>query len=109
MTGTGLSELAISIHEASKAKGWWSEDIPAAVIHMLIVTEIAEATECVRKSEPDYYEADGKPEGESVEIIDALIRILDYCGRKRWDVDELMKKKLAYNKTRSQRHGGKSF
>ena len=44
----------------------------------LIITEIAEAYECCReKTRPIYYE-NGKPEGEAIELVDAVIRILNF-------------------------------
>lgn len=110
MADLSLTDLAITIHAQNKAKGWHEEDHHSAVYHMLVVTELAEATECARNAEPDHYlDAKGKPCGEAVEIADALIRILDYCGYRKWDVDEIVKEKLAFNKTRPHRHGGKTF
>lgn len=50
---------------------------------------------------------DTKPEGVAVEMIDCLIRILDWCGRHDIDVDALLAEKHAYNKTRPYKHGGK--
>lgn len=109
---TTLTDLAINIHSANKQKGWYDDSQPRhpAIFHMLIVSEIAEAVESVRKGELDFWtDTNGKPQGEAVEVIDALIRILDYCGYRKWDVDELIRAKLAYNKTRPQRHGNKAF
>ena len=48
-----------------------------------------------------------KPEGIAVEMIDCIIRILDWCGRHDIDVDDLLAKKHAYNRTRPYKHGGK--
>lgn len=104
--GTKLTELAIRIHALNKEKGFYDNPPSDLERHMLIVSEIAEATECVRKNDQDFYfSPEGKPEGHAVEVIDALIRILDFCGSKKWDVDELMREKLAYNKTRPYKHG----
>ena len=50
-----------------------------------------------------------KPEGIAAEMIDCLIRILDWCGKEGVDVDELLAEKHAYNKTRPYRHGGKKL
>ena len=47
-----------------------------------------------------------KPEGIDIELIDALIRLLDLLGSREADVDELLKQKLAYNREgRGYRHG----
>ena len=48
-----------------------------------------------------------KPEGAAVELIDCLIRILDYCGHAGIDVEKTMSIKHEYNKTRPWKHGGK--
>ena len=46
-----------------------------------------------------------KPEGIAVEVIDALIRILDWCGKEGIDVEALVKEKHEYNKIRPYKHG----
>ena len=48
-----------------------------------------------------------KPEGVYVEMIDCMIRILDYLGHAGVDVDSMILEKMEYNKTRPYRHGGK--
>ena len=52
---------------------------------------------------------DGKPEGIATEMIDCIIRILDWCGKENLDVDKLLELKHVYNKTRPYRHGGKAL
>ena len=77
---------------------------------MLIVTELAEAMEENRKGQDlkyDYKGPTGKPEGFSIELADAVIRIADLCGAEGIDLRTALEVKLAYNKTRSHRHGGK--
>lgn len=48
-----------------------------------------------------------KPEGVAIELADAIIRILDYCGEAGIDIEEAIAIKHEYNKTRPYRHGGK--
>ena len=48
-----------------------------------------------------------KPEGIAVEMIDCIIRILDWCAKEGVDVDNLLQMKHEYNRTRPYRHGGK--
>ena len=38
---------------------------------------------------------------------DCVLRILDWAGREGIDLDEILKLKHEYNKTRPYRHGGK--
>jgi hypothetical protein len=48
-----------------------------------------------------------KPCGIPIEMIDTLYRVLHFCAVYGLDADELMEMKMAYNKTRPYRHGGK--
>ena len=48
-----------------------------------------------------------KPEGVAVELADCVIRILDYCGHAGIDIEEAIRIKHEYNKSRPYRHGGK--
>lgn len=50
---------------------------------------------------------DKKPEGIAVELADCIIRILDWAGKEGVDMDAIIRKKMAYNRTRPYRHGGK--
>lgn len=48
-----------------------------------------------------------KPDGFWIELADAIIRILDLAGAYDIDMEDLIKLKHAYNKTRPYRHGNK--
>lgn len=69
----------------------------------LMHSELSEALEAHRKDLMD----DKLPEypGLHVEIIDTLIRILDFCGAHQIPITEIMEKKLEFNKTRAALHG----
>lgn len=114
-TAQTLNSLRDEIHNLAIEKGWWSAkegdcfNRTPLEIHALIHTEVAEATEEVRNGKPDEYRGeDGKPEGEAVELIDVVVRVLDYFGTKGWDADRIMREKIDFNKTRDFRHGGKT-
>lgn len=105
-----INELVEKANKRAVDSGWWNPGKSALEIHMLVVTEIAEATEAVRvDASPFYFDEKGKPEGEAVELIDAVIRICDYFGHKGWDMEKMIKAKMAYNTTRPHRHGDKKF
>jgi hypothetical protein len=118
-----IEELVKRAYQNAKNKGFHDVDNEASTNHMLMVTELAEATEEVRKGRPPLYALTGndlltadlgvikerglKPEGEAIELADVVIRIADYFGHKGWDLEEMLKLKLQYNTTREPMHGKK--
>jgi len=48
-----------------------------------------------------------KPYGVPIEIADVIIRALNFCGRHGIDIKKAIDEKMAYNKSRPFRHGGK--
>ena len=104
-----LNDFAADVHMNAKQKGWHDEVRSALEIHALIHSEISEATEEVRAGKPERYIENGKPEGEAVELVDAVIRIADYFQAKGWDLKAVVREKMAFNATRPYRHGGKKY
>lgn len=132
-----LNELAKEIHDNAVAHGWWEEDRGFGEIVALCHSELSEALEeyrdghpnvwfkCMKNPSPNsqncdlcLYWEDGscevpgenlKPEGIAVEMIDCMIRILDWCGKEGIDVDKVLQRKHEYNKGRPYRHGGKKL
>lgn len=106
MTTPHLTILAQHIHAENRAKGFWDNPRPLTETTMLIVTELAEAIEEERAGrDAVWMGAGGKPEGIDVELIDALIRLLDLLGSRGTDVDGLLAQKLAFNASRPAKHG----
>lgn len=106
--------LARDIHENAREHGWWPEgdddvnNIPEKLA--LIHSEISEALEEYRDYEilsEIRHAADGKPEGFGIELADAVIRTLDLAEYLGIDMMKAIEMKMAYNKTRPLRHGGK--
>lgn len=89
----------------AKAAGWHKEVPPDVVKYlqatqlMLMVSEISEAMEGVRKDLKD--EKLTHRSAVEVELADAIIRIADFCGRWGLDLGGAVVEKLAYNKSRS--------
>lgn len=132
-----LNELAKEIHENAVAHGWWEKERSFGEIVALCHSELSEALEeyrdghglvwylCTKNPRPndrncdmcpfsqdgtcDVPEIELKPEGIAVEMIDCMIRILDWCGKENIDVDGLLKRKHEYNKNRPYLHGGKQL
>ena len=127
----GLNEIAKAVHENAVQHGWWDTEKGFPEIIALIHSELSEALEEYRENRPNIYyvaekaQDDGtvvpeirtdwgdgdfageKPEGIAIELADAIIRILDYCGYTGIDIEEAIAIKHEYNKSRPYRHGGK--
>jgi NTP pyrophosphatase (non-canonical NTP hydrolase) len=50
-----------------------------------------------------------KPEGAGSEAADVLIRLLDECDRQGIDLAFEYRRKIAFNRTRGHKHGGRSL
>ena len=128
-----LTEFSKEVHENAVAHGWWDEERSFGDIIALCHSELSEALEEYRDKKPNVYyvidmeQEDGqiipcirtdwgdgsfeneKPEGIAVELADCIIRILDYCGKEGINIEQVIKIKHEYNKTRPYRHGGKKI
>jgi len=123
---TNWKGLQIEVHDTAKAKGWWADrNLIVAICaqhspelgkaaeaqvklagHGLMHSELSESLESVRHGEP----ADDKiPEftGVAAEMADTVIRIMDYAEKYNVPVAEAIVAKIAMNKGRAYRHGGK--
>jgi len=120
---TPFNETAAYVHKMNKEKGFWDEAHPnVGEKLMLIVTEVAEALEAVRRKEQPYanpdtveylkkagfdkvlFEANIKNSFED-EIADTMIRLFDLAGYYNIDLDFHIPMKLKYNQTRGKKHG----
>ena len=100
-----INRLTKDIHDNAVAHGWWDDPRSFAEIVALCHSELSEALEADRKGEPLVWDNAGKPDGKAVEMVDCLIRILDWCGSAGIDVEEIIRIKHEYNKTRPYKHG----
>lgn len=74
----------------------------------LVSTEVAEAIDDVRHGRwQTTTNEKGKPEGLGSELADVIIRACDTAGAMGIDMEAELRAKLAFNRTRSHRHGGK--
>jgi len=109
MASKTLAEWSKEIHEWAKSKGWWDKPRDFSALLMNVHSEITEAWEEWRNNRTihEEYVVDGKPEGIPAELADTMIRLLDLFAAFDIDIEAAMEKKMAYNRTRPIRHGGK--
>lgn len=106
-----LNEICKESHQISKDHGWHDSERTFGDFIALCHSELSEALEYFRKTgnttETIYETDNGKPEGVPSELADVIIRIADYCGQMNIDLEEIVRVKMDYNKSRSYRHGNK--
>jgi hypothetical protein len=115
-----INSLVEICYNDAKQAGWHKEVSPETIKYlqatqlMLMVSEISEAMEGVRKDLMD--EKLPHRLAVEVELADAIIRIADFCGRWNLDLGGAVVEKLTYNKLRQDhklenraKDGGKKF
>lgn len=109
-----INDWVKEVHENNRKAGWWNSERNKGELIALIHSELSEALEGIRKNLNDDHLPHRKM--EEVELADAVIRIMDYCGAFSLDLEGAIKEKLEYNKHRADhklenrlKEGGKKF
>ena len=129
-----MKDLIKKAHGTAKEKGFWDTERNVSEMLMLIVSEVAEAQEALRKnhySDPSIVEdlsrdleLDRTDEEFSLktlawkekfqlivkssfedEIADVAIRLFDLCGGMGIDLEKHIELKMKYNSLRGYKHG----
>lgn len=125
MTTKTITELVWDAYHNSSAHGFWEDfdtthDILLQAdnterladkytldtkLHKvaLMVSELGEAVEGIRKPKPDEHIPSFT--SEEIELADCIIRIFDYAGAFDVRLAEAIEAKMAYNKSRPYKHG----
>lgn len=96
------------VYETAQDKGWWDGPREDGTLIALMHSELSEALEALRHGNP----ADDKIpvyDGCTAELADVVIRIMDFCGHHGMPIADAIVDKIAFNKTRPHKHGGKEF
>lgn len=101
-----INGLCQKVYEDAKAKGFFHHEVrfedtkPILALLMLIVTEVAEGAEEVRRPE-------GTQEAFAEELADIVIRVFSMSGAMGIRLGDVIEAKIEKNRQRAARHGGK--
>ena len=100
-----LNAMATEVREINVANGWevpckedWDRPNRIPTLLALMHSEVSEALEGFRA---------GDRENVAEEMADVVIRVLDFTGGLGIDLDKEIADKMAKNRKRGYRHGGK--
>jgi hypothetical protein len=103
-----LGSFQSEVHENALSHGWWDGDRNDGELISLIHSELSECIEALRTGNPESKKIPGYCHAAE-ELADAVIRILDMCEARGWDLAGAMMAKHNHNIGRRMKHGGKLF
>jgi len=101
-------EMQGEVHSNAKAHGWWEGDRSDGELIALQHAELSECLEALRDGNPDSVKIPGHCHAVE-EMADAVIRIMDHCEARGWNLFKAIAAKHEFNKGREYKHGGKEF
>lgn len=103
-----LMDMRLEVFRLNTEKGWYEQSREFGTDIALLHSEVSEMLGAYREIGEAYRDdAHGKPDDIASEAADVLIRLLDTCHRYGIDLEYEYERKMAYNRTRPYKHGGK--
>ncbi len=98
-----INILAEDFHKLARLKGHYDKPTNDGEKIALMHSELSEALEGLRHNNPKDQHCP-KFGNVEIELGDCIIRILDFCRYKGYDIGSAMNAKTEYNKTRPYKH-----
>ena len=120
LESTVITTVSCDVHRVNVANGWWMDREAIIRLHAngqhqvilaalaLVVSEVAEAMEAIRKHEADTWTDTTTKDTFARELAGATVRIMDLAAWTGVDLGEAIRAELEANKARGHRHGGKA-
>ena len=97
-----------AVHQNAKDHGWWEDQRSDGELIALQHSELSEALEAMRKGNPESVKIPGHCHAVE-EFADTVIRIMDHCEARGWNLFKAIAAKHEFNRGREYKHGGKAF
>ncbi len=101
---SAVSWMQRKVHSLAMIKRWWDEDRNDGELIALCHSELSECLESLRQGNPDSEKIPGNCHAVE-ELADCVIRILDMCEARGWNLGKAILEKHKFNHSRPAKHG----